>query len=143
MALTNSQAEQIASLLNERNELAVKYSGGRVLEHANNYLCRFSEVGEVIACVEVKKVQWYQTEVCHLTVAASHARQGHAKALLCEAVRVARANGARLLQCTIRFGNIESEGLFKGFGFVHVGTFLNEGTGNNVGVFQKMLSTAH
>ena len=142
MSLTDTQAEQIALLLNERNELTVKYTGKRVLEHANNYLCHFSESGAVIACVEVKKVQWYQTEILHLTVAASHLRQGHAKALLCEAERIARANGARLLQCTIRVGNIESQGLFEGFGFVHIGTFLNQGSGNNVGVFQKILSNA-
>jgi ribosomal protein S18 acetylase RimI-like enzyme len=142
MALTDTQAEKIASLLNERNELTIKYTGKRVLEHANNYLCRFSSAGEVIACVEVKKVQWYQTEILHLTVATSHLRQGHAKALLCEAERVARSDAARLLQCTIRVGNIESQGLFEGFGFVHVGTFLNQGSGNNVGVFQKILSNA-
>ncbi|MHB1350805.1 MAG: GNAT family N-acetyltransferase [Desulfobulbaceae bacterium] len=142
MALTDTQAEQISALLNERNELTFKYTRKRVLDHKDNYLCRLSETGEVIACVEVKKVQWYQTEILHLTVAASHLRRGHAKALLCEAERIARADGARLLQCTIRAGNTESRGLFEGFGFVHVGTFLNQGSGNNVGVFQKILSNA-
>lgn len=140
MVLTDVHAEQIAILLNKRNELTVQYTRQSVLEHSDNYLCRYSETGEVIACVEVKKVQWYQTELLHLTVAASHERMGHAKALLCEAERVARANDARLLQCTIRVGNTASRQLFERFGFSCVGAFLNQRSGNNVGVFQKILS---
>lgn len=143
MALTDTHADQIAALLNERNELTVQYTRQRVLEHAHNYLCRYSEAGEVIACVEVKKVQWYQTEILHLTVAASHECQGHAKSLLCEAERAARAKGACLLQCTIRSDNTKSRKLFEGFGFSHIGTFFNQGSGKNVGVFQKILSNAH
>jgi len=142
MALTDSQADQIAALLNERNELTVQYTRQRVLEHAGNYICRHSESGEVVACVEVKKVQWYQSEILHLTVTESQERKGHAKALLCEAERVARANGARLLQCTIRVDNTASRHLFEGSGFLHVGTFFNQGSGNNVGVFQKVLANA-
>jgi ribosomal protein S18 acetylase RimI-like enzyme len=142
MALTDVQADQIAALLNERNELTIQYTRQRVLGHADNYLCRHSEVGEVIACVEVKKVQWYHTEILHLTVALSFEGQGHAKALLREAERAARAEGARLLQCTIRTENTKSRALFEGFGFVHIGTFFNQGSGNNVGVFQKILSAA-
>jgi len=142
MALTNAHADQIAALLNERNQLTVKYTRQCVLEHADNYHCRFSAADEVVGCVEVKKVQWYQTEICHLTVAASETRKGHAKALLCEAERVARANGARLLQGTIREGNIDSRSLFEGFGFLHVSTFSNPLSGNNVAVFQKVLSSA-
>jgi ribosomal protein S18 acetylase RimI-like enzyme len=136
------QADRIAALLNERNELTVTYTRKHILDHADNYLCRFSDDGAVIACVEVKKVQWYQTEILHLTVASSYERKGHAKALLCEAERIARANCARLLQCTIRAGNNASEKLFVGFGFVHVGTFHNQGSVNNVAVFQKVLSSA-
>ena len=142
MALTDEHANQIAALLNERNQLTVKYTRQRVLEHAENYLCRTSEFGQVVACVEVKSVQWYQTEVLHLTVAASEIRKGHAKALLCEAERVSRANGARVLQCTIRESNAESRSLFEGFGFLHVSTFNNPSSGNNVAVFQKVLSSA-
>jgi ribosomal protein S18 acetylase RimI-like enzyme len=142
MPLTDAQADQIAELLNERNKLTVRYTRSSVLEHASNYLCRYAETGEVIACVEVKKAQWYQIEILHLTVAKSHEGRGHAKALLCEAERVARANGARLLQCTIRIDNQASRQLFEGFGFMLVSTFFNQSSGNNVGVFQKILANA-
>ena len=140
--MTDTQADQIAALLNERNQLTVQYTGKRVLASADNYLYRISETNEVIACVEVKEVQWYQAEVLHLTVAEPCERKGHAKALLCEAQRSARAKGARILQCTIRMDNEASRRLFEGFGFLHVGTFLNQFSGNNVGVFQKVLATA-
>ncbi len=142
MALSDAQADQIAALLNARNELTVHYTSQKVLAHSADYLCRLSESNEVLACVEVKKVQWYQAEVLHLTVAASQEGQGHAKALLCEAERLARTRGVRLLQCTIRQGNVPSQSLFQGFGFSHVSTFRNEHSGNNVLVMQKVLASA-
>lgn len=142
MVLTDAHADQIATLLNERNQLTRKHTRESVLNTADNYLCRFSEANEVVACVEVRSVQWYQTEILHLTVAASQTRKGHAKALLCAAERVARAKGARLLQCTIREDNTASCTLFEGFGFFHINTFNNQSSGNNVAVFQKVLSCA-
>jgi ribosomal protein S18 acetylase RimI-like enzyme len=84
-------------------------------------------------------VQWYQTEILHLTVAASATRQGYGKALLCEAESAARESGARLLQCTIREGNTESRSLFEEFGFKHVSSFFNKKSGSNVAVLQKVL----
>jgi ribosomal protein S18 acetylase RimI-like enzyme len=140
MLLTDTQADQIAALLNERNQLTVQYTRKLVLDEANNYLCRILDTGDVIACVELKSVQWYQVEVLHLTVAEHHEGKGHAKALLCEAERIARTRGARLVQCTIRMNNEASRRLFEGFGFLQVNTFFNGGTGNNVGVFQKVLT---
>jgi ribosomal protein S18 acetylase RimI-like enzyme len=142
MLLTDTQADQIAALLNERNQLTVPHNRKRVLDEADNYLCRILDTGDVIACVELKSVQWYQAEVLHLTVAEHHEGKGHAKALLREAERIARTKGVRLLQCTIRMDNEASRKLFEGVGFVHVSTFLNQGSGNHVGVFQKVLAAA-
>lgn len=140
--LTDAQAEAVAQLLNTRNQLTVQYTRERVLKKATDYIVRLSDGGDVIGCVQVKKVQWYQAEVLHLTIAEAHEHKEHAKALLCEAERTARAKDARILQCTIRADNIASRGLFEGFGFVHVSTFRNSGSGNNVGVFQKVLANA-
>ena len=140
--LSDAQADAIAQLLNTRNQLTVQYARERVLKESADYILRLSEVGDVIACVQVKKVRWYQAEVLHLTVAEAYEQRGHAKALLCEAERVARTKGARILQCTIRADNAVSRKLFEGFGFIHTITFLNQGSGNNVGVFQKVLANA-
>ena len=138
----DTRADAIAALLNGWNQLTVQYTRARVHNEAGNYIYRLAEAGDLIACVEVKKVQWYQAKVLHLAVAAAHERKGHARALLCEAERAARANGARVLQCTIRTDNQASRNLVEGFGFSHLSTFLNQGSGNNVGVFQKVLATA-
>lgn len=142
MALSVAQAGQIATLLNSRNRLTVQYDQDRVKAEESDYIFRQGINGEVIAVVQLKKVQWYQFEVLHLTVAKGHAGQGLAKSLLCDAERKARAGSGRLLQCTIRDGNVESEELFKGFGFVRVSTYNNERSGNNVGVYQKVLVPA-
>jgi ribosomal protein S18 acetylase RimI-like enzyme len=141
MALTDQQADQIAALLNERNELTVPYSRAKIRTNADNYICHFSDEGAVIACVEVKKVQWYQAEILHLTVAKQYARLGHAKRLLQEAEQAARAHNARILQCTIRESNGPSRALFETCGFRLVSEFFNAHSGNNIGVFQKSLAS--
>lgn len=139
--LIPEHAEAIAKLLNERNQLTVKYTAERVMEEADDYRYTAADSGEVIACVQVKRVQWYQFEVCHLTVAEGNERKGLAKALLYDVERFARSRNARVLQCTIREGNEPSRKLFEGFGFRRVGTFFNERSANNVEVFQKILAS--
>jgi ribosomal protein S18 acetylase RimI-like enzyme len=141
MVLTAMQADMIAALLNARNELTVQYTGQHVLNESENYLCLFSRTGEVLACVEIKRVQWYQCEILHLTVAKAYEGVGNAKALLCEAERVARSKNARILQCTIRSDNIPSQKLFESFGYKRVSTFFNERSSNIVGIFQKVLAS--
>lgn len=142
LPLSDAQADSIARLLNSRNQLTIQHSRKSVLNEAADYVIRVSEAGEVIACVQVKKVQWYQAEVLHLTVAETSEHKGHGKSLLCEVERLARTKNARILQCTIRADNVASRKLFEGFGFVNTCMFLNEGSGNNVGVFQKVLANA-
>ena len=142
MSLSDAHADQIALLLNSRNGLTRTYSRHLVQQEADDYILRLSEDERVIAFVQLKKVQWYQSEILHLTVAEAYERKGHGKSLLCEAERIARSRGARLLQCTIREGNTESRGLFQGFGFTHVASYRNERSGNNVGVYQKVLAPA-
>lgn len=140
--LTDTQADQIAELLNTRSELTVSYTRQKVLAESLDYRLKLSDTGEVVACVQIKKVQWYQFELLHLTVAAAAERQGHGKALVCEAERVSRAGNARILQCTIREDNTRSRGLFESLGFRRVNTYFNAKSEKNVGVFQKVLEPA-
>ncbi len=49
MTLADTHADQIAALLNERNQLTRKYTRESVLEHADNYLCRFSDFQKVLS----------------------------------------------------------------------------------------------
>jgi N-acetylglutamate synthase-like GNAT family acetyltransferase len=132
-------ASQIAQLLNEQNKLTVQYTAERILEHSGNYLLRFNDSGDVVACAELKRVQWYQFELLHVTVAATHKRQGLASALVVEAESHAKNEGAEVLQSTIRKGNEESESLFAKCGFQSVCTFFNTNSGNLIRVWQKVL----
>jgi ribosomal protein S18 acetylase RimI-like enzyme len=139
MALTHKQADRICALLKERNRLSREYSPAEIL--AGDYRCRF--VGdEVIAFVELKKVQWYQSEVRHLTVALGYEKRGHAKALIQEMEEAARQQRSRVLQCTIREDNVDSLGLFEHLGFRVVNKFFNQVSNNSVNVLQKVLVSA-
>ena len=137
--MTREIAEQVANLLNSQNQLAVPYTAARILEHRDRYLVRLDEASRVQAAVEVKKVQWYQCEIDHLTVDPGSHRNGIGSGLLREAEGRARELDARIAQCTIRVGNTPSEGLFKKFGYVASVTFRNAATGNDVSVYQKVL----
>jgi ribosomal protein S18 acetylase RimI-like enzyme len=138
--MTPKQAEQVAQLLNSRNQLQVDYTAEKVSQHADNYLFEVrNEV--VVACVEVKRVQWYQWEVCHLSVSENHERQGLGKLLIRRAEEKAKHGAARIVQCTIRVGNEASEQAFRRSGYREVCCFLNVATNNHVAVWQKVLCT--
>jgi N-acetylglutamate synthase-like GNAT family acetyltransferase len=132
-------AQQIATLLNTQNKLTVVYDADKVLQAAGRYIYRLGEDSKVVGAVEVKKVQWYQCEIDHLSV--SDKRRGTGSSLLAEALTQAQKLGARVVQCTIRVGNKESEGFFTKHGFTPTVTFLNRDNGNRVTIYQKALTT--
>ena len=138
--MDRSHAKQIADLLNERNKLVVHYDADRVLTVAENYLYLLSDDSEVNACIELKRVQWYQYEIDHLTVRACREGKGEAFKLLQMAEQRARELGGRILQCTIRHDNGRSQHLFEKSGFLHTVDFYYPVSGNNVGVWQKSIS---
>ena len=140
--MDRNQAEQIATLLNAQNQLTVQYTADRVLKCQNNYLIKQDNSGWVIACAELRQVQWYQFELLHVTVAQKNQRQGHARALVSEAVNQAIHRDARILQSTIRADNKASEELFKSSGFEPVARFYNATSKNIIGVWQRVLSPA-
>lgn len=135
-------AGQIAELLNQQNQLVVPYTAERILQAAANYLCEFSDEGDVIACAELKKVQWYQFEIDHVTVRPAFEGKGYARRLLERCEQKARETRGRVLQCTIREGNERSQILFEKSGFVRTAGFYYPDTGNNVGIWQKVISPA-
>jgi L-amino acid N-acyltransferase YncA len=138
-AMTPAEAAQIAGLLNDRNELDQHLTEHSVLEDAQNY--RYEVIdGTVIACAASRRVQWYQWEVYHVSVVRGLEKAGHAWRLYNQVVTRAKENGARVLQCTIREGNADSERFFARQGFRKVSRFLNSRTGNVVGVWQDVLS---
>jgi RimJ/RimL family protein N-acetyltransferase len=72
------------------------------------------------------------------SVKEAHENQGLGKRLIRMAEDNALRDGARIVQCTIRVGNEASERAFRRNGYREVGCFFNEGSGNYVGVWQKV-----
>lgn len=140
--MDQKHAAQIAELLNKQNKLVVHYDAQKVLQSAENYLYEVAESGDVAACLELKRVQWYQFEVDHLTVHSDFLRRGYGQSLLDRAEHKAVTENGRLLQCTIRRDNTASEGLFTKCAFNQVAEFYYPLSGNNVGVWQKVISPA-
>jgi len=132
-------AAEIAHLLNTQNQLEIHYDASLVLAHADDYLVDLSEDGRVACCAQLKRVQWYQSEICHVTTNPDFARKGRGLRIVASAEDEARKQGARLVQSTIRSGNIPSEGLFEKAGFVVGASFTNPNTGNVVRVWSKSL----
>jgi hypothetical protein len=63
MPMSKVAAEQIASLLNSQNQLTVPYTASKILNAQDRYIVRFDNAGRVLGAVEVKPVQWYQSEI--------------------------------------------------------------------------------
>jgi GNAT superfamily N-acetyltransferase len=138
--MTPAQADHIAALLNSRNQLAADYTKDKVLEHSGNYLFELQDE-TMVGCVEVKRVQWYQWEISHLSVREDHEGRGIGKRLIRRAEDTARDGNARIMQCTIRIGNEASEQTFRRRGYREGCSFFNSATGNYVTVWQKVLTT--
>ena len=139
--MRSEHARQIAELLNSRNQLVRNYDANMILGKANDFLYELKD-DIVVACIEAKKVQWYQWEVCHLTVAPKSEGQGLGSLMILKAEERAKNGGARIIQCTIRAGNAESERAFERNGYSRVSEFYYPNSGNNVGVWQKVVSVS-
>jgi ribosomal protein S18 acetylase RimI-like enzyme len=138
--MTERIAEQIAELLNTRNKLVVKYTTKKVLDFQSNYV--FIEDDDmVVACAKSKKVQWYQSEVSHLSVSKKKEGQGLGKEILLLAEQKAKKDGAKVIQCTIRTNNEGSIGLFTRKGYNIVNRFFYPNSGNWVYILQKTIYT--
>jgi ribosomal protein S18 acetylase RimI-like enzyme len=141
--MTPRAARQIADLLNQQNVLTRQYTARMILDAQDNYIVSFDgkEAEKVLGAVELKRVQWYQCEIDHLTVDPELQRGGIGSELLREAESRAIALGARVVQCTIRVGNVKSEAFFKKHGYVPTVTFFNRRghKGNRVTVYQRAL----
>jgi ribosomal protein S18 acetylase RimI-like enzyme len=136
--MTKATAAAIANLINTQNQLTKRYTADTVLAEEENYIVRMRD-DEVIGAVEVKRVQWYQCEIAHLSVDPRAQGAGVGTSLLEEAENRARQLGGRIAQCTIRVGNAASEAVFKKRGFAPTVTFRNERTMNDVRVYQKVI----
>ena len=137
--MTLEIADQIADLLNGRNQLVTKYTAQKVLNSGDNYVYLLDNK-KVIACAESKKVQWYQWEISHISVSSDYEGKGYGSEILSNAEKKAKDGGAKILQCTIRENNENSIKLFSRNEYSNVNKFFNTNSGNWVLVFQKTIS---
>lgn len=79
-------------------------------------------------------------EIRHLSVNPAHTRKGYGSRMIQRAEQKAKDGDARIVQCTIRVGNIESEGAFRKQGYAQTTCFYNSRTHNYVAVWQKVIS---
>jgi ribosomal protein S18 acetylase RimI-like enzyme len=137
--MTKQIAEQIAELLNTRNQLVITYTGESILKSSANYVY-LEDSGKIIALAESKKVQWYQWEISHVVVAEEYEGKGYGNEILALAEAKAQDGGAKVLQCTIRTSNDNSIRLFSRKGYSQVSRFFYPKSGNWVYVYQKVIS---
>jgi len=137
--VTRIQAEQIAMLLNTQNQLTRQYHRDGILKSKECFILKEDMDGNIVGAVEVARVQWYQAEIKHLSVASNQQRRGVGRELLIQAERKAVQTGASIVQCTIRGNNAASVNLFLSSGYKHTVTFMNQKTGNSVMVLQKLI----
>ena len=135
------QADQIAQLLNSNNELKSAYTADQLLRYAHEYkFLQDEDSSDVIAVVQIKKVQWYQHEIVNLTVSPAHSEKNLAKQLLEIAENQAINDSARILQATVRENDQKNINLLKATDFKQVSNFFNPQSNHNITVWQKVLS---
>ena len=137
--MTTTHAAQIADLINERNQLVKRYTLSDILARSADFEYDIID-NRIVACVEVRKVQWYQWEVCHLSVQPDLEGRGLGAQMVRRAEDRAVKDGAKVIQCTIRADNTPSMRVFAKQGFKQVSAFYYNATGNNVTVWQKVVS---
>ncbi len=136
-------AEQIAILLNTQNQLTVKYDTQQILEAAHEYIYEIDDDDVLIACMQLKSVQWYQVEICHVSVNKINHQYGAAYRLLDKAIIDSREKNVHLLQATVNQSNGVPQKFLQKFNFTQTSTFYNPLTKNHITVWQKALSKRH
>lgn len=88
----------------------------------SGYACRTYRLGGGLIGYFVLLVAAGEAHLLNLSVAAGSQRAGHGSALLEEAMRIARAQGARHVFLEVRPSNRAAQGLYTRFGFKRVAT---------------------
>jgi len=131
-------ANQICELLNRRNNLSCNVTFDRVYYSKGTYLY-ITDKSRLVGCACVKKVQWYQNELLHLSVHEDYENMGYGSRLIASAKELAKQNRGRILQATADSKNLNSIKVLKNNGFNTVGEFINQKTENKIIILQDIL----
>lgn len=140
LAMEENIGRQVADLINRRNELTKKHYFDDIIALQDNFVL-IMDGSNLVACAEVKQVQWYQHEICHVSVHESYEGTGKGNEILRMAEQKALNKNARVIQCTIREANKDSIRLFTRNNYRKVNDFYNVNSGNLVGIWQKVLTS--
>jgi N-acetylglutamate synthase-like GNAT family acetyltransferase len=127
-------SSQIANLLNHQNRLTTRYTQDMILRKLDKYLYETQEDFGVIGCVCVKKVQWYQAEICHLSVHPYMQNHGIGLRMMTKAEDRCRDLGVRIAQATVRCDNKPCLRINEKRGFKIVNQF------GDIIIYQKVLN---
>lgn len=94
---------------------------------------------KIVGYGAVDFLNWYRAETLHVFVVKEYRRQGIGKLINRILFRIAKRNGRFVLSCTVRKDNKPSIRMVEAVGFIQVGEFRNQRTGNTVLVFHKIL----
>lgn len=131
-------SEEISDLINKRNSLSKKITSNKIKDNLDKYVCLI-ENNTFIGCAQVKKIQWYQSEICHFSIKEEYEGKGKSYELIKIAEDKAKNENSRIIQCTIRENNIKSLNFFSKNNYVIVNKFYNKKTNNNVLILQKII----
>lgn len=138
--MNEHQESQILSLINEINNLTEPVTIAYTRSRKRDYLFEMDSEGSVIGCICVKYVQWYQCEICHLSVSKSHRGLGLGAKLVARAITYATKKNFKISQITIREDNIISQRVFEKFGFKHMNSFFNNKSAHRIKLYQLNLN---
>lgn len=131
-------ARQIADIVNRGQQLQSQLHPLKVIETIDEYITLVDDdKSQVIACVRVRKINWYIGEISHLAVHPDYRNLGYGRRILELAEERAYSKGAHVLQCTIRLDNDGSTSLFFGYGWQELKQFKNPKTGNKLRIMYK------
>lgn len=131
-------ATEISELINRRNQLSSMVNPSVIMNGKYFYIVSGNKV---IAAVGIKKVNWYQLDLFHLVVHEDFENKGFAKKLLNNALLYGKESGLLIAQCTVRYDNIPSLGLFNKMGFDGAWSVTNPKTNNMIQVLQIPLNS--
>lgn len=136
--MVDNVTKEIKELINKRNFLSKKITTKQIKDNLENYVCLI-ENNNFIGCVQVKKIQWYQSEICHFSIKEEYEGKGKSYELIKMAEEKAKNENSRVIQCTIRKNNTKSINFFTKNNYIKVNEFLNRETNNNVLILQKII----
>jgi ribosomal protein S18 acetylase RimI-like enzyme len=137
--MTKEDAKQIADLINERNQLTKKQQSNDILFNKDSYVF-IKDDDKIIACAESKQIQWYQYEICHVSIHKDYEGKRFGTKILKLAENIVKNNNGKIIQCTIRSNNENSIRLFTRKGYNEVNKFFNPKSENWINIYQKIIS---